>query len=84
MARQTTPVAVRVCEVVRTRTLDGRELGLTIYGLGRKIRFATPAEVPPFDGDLAWFEILPKAKTPLGVVFLRQVERPLHQTHWSR
>lgn len=84
MARQPLPPSIHVCEVVRNRCLDGRPLGLTLYGLGRRIRFASTREVPAFEGDLAWFEVTPKAKTKLGVLFLRQVDSPGRKIHWSR
>jgi len=84
MTRPAPVVVTSTCEVVRVRALDGRALYLMIYGLGRKARFATVAEVPFFEGDLAWFEVSPKAKTPLGVVFRGQVEKPVRPVHWSR
>ena len=84
MARHPAPIITRICEVERVRDRDGRPLHLTVYGLGRKTRFARPHQVPTFEGDLAWFEVTSKAKTPLGVVFLRQVEKPALKTHWSR
>lgn len=71
-----------MCEVRRVRALDGQALHLMIHGLGRKTRFADFHEVPAFEGDVAWFEVASKAKTPLGVVFLRQVDRPAKSVHW--
>lgn len=55
---------------------------LMIHGLGRKTRFAAFHEVPAFEGDIAWFETTSKAKTPLGVAFVRQVDKPTRPLHW--
>ncbi len=58
-----------------------RLLHFTIEGLARRTRFADPAHVPAFEGDVAFFEMEQRNKTRLGYVFLGQVEKP---THWTR
>ncbi len=84
MSRSSVPSITLVCEVRRNRALDGAVLGLTLYGLGRRTRFAPVSQVPAFDGDVAWFQFVRKPKTRLGVVFLDQVDQPNRRVHWSR
>lgn len=83
MARTPASPLIFVCEVRRNRALDGAVLGLTLYGLGRRARFAPVSHVPAFDGDVAWFQFVRKPKTRLGVAFLGQVEKPAPRVHWS-
>ncbi len=86
MARQPAPKHIRICCVRRVLTLPDhtgaqRLLHFTIEGLARRTRFADPAHVPAFEGDVAFFEMEQRNKTRLGYVFLGQVEKP---THWTR
>ena len=81
------PVApwTRRCEVRRERLparVGGPSHYFVIYGLARRARFADIGQVPEFDGDKAFFEVIPKRGTKLGYEFVRQIETPSRPLTW--
>ena len=85
MARRRAAPESRLCGVVRNRTLpaDGHKtLFFTIHGLALRARFASPEQVPKFDGEETHFEVERKATSKLGFVFVREVLHPARRIGW--
>lgn len=85
MARSPVVPRSRICEVHRQRYLPqdgGGTLHFVIHGLARRARFASIGQVPEFEGDRAFFEVIPKRGTKLGYEFVQQVENPIRPLIW--